>query len=131
MHREENDTGGACGGEVDLRINIYRSQFSGTNFLQHSATDTGTAGELPGNRRETAGKLPTTEQERQIYKFTLENGFITTTQVTELLGVKPRRAREILGKMTDKNWLRKEGASRSTIYVICTEGGFIHFSLTK
>ena len=114
------------GGEVDLRINIYRSQFSGTNFLQYSATDTGAAGGLPENRRKTAGKLTTTEQERQIYKFALENGFITTTQVTELLGVKPRRAREILGKMTDKDWLKKEGASRSTIYVICSEGDLHH-----
>ena len=34
-----------------------------------------------------------------------------------LLGIKQRRAREILGKMVENGYLRKEGASRSTIYV--------------
>lgn len=110
------------GGEVDLRINIYRGQFNGTNSLEHSFAGIEDAGKLPRNRRETAGKLPITEQERQIHKFALENGYITTAQVTELLGVKPRRAREILGKMVDNHWLSKKGASRSTIYVINTEG---------
>lgn len=42
------------GGEVDLRINIYRNQINGTNTLQHSATGTETADKLPVNRRETA-----------------------------------------------------------------------------
>lgn len=110
------------GGEVDLRINIYRGQLNGTNSLEHSFAGIEDAGKLPRNRRETAGKLPITEQERQIHKFALENGYITTAQVTELLGVKPRRAREILGKMVDNHWLSKKGASRSTIYVINTEG---------
>ena len=98
------------GGEVDLRINIYRCQINGTNSLKHSATDT-----------KTAGKLPMTEQEQKIHKFALENGSITTAQVTELLGVKQRRARDILGKMVDNYWLRKEGVSRSTVYVINTD----------
>lgn len=109
------------GGEVDLRINIYRNQINGTNTLQHSAPGTETADKLPGNRRETAGKLPITEQEQQIHKFALENGSISTAQAVELLGVKQRRAREILGKMVDKHWLSKQGASRSTVYVINTE----------
>ena len=109
------------GGEVDLRINIYRGQINGTNSLKHSATDTKTAGKLPENCRKTAGKLPMTEQEQKIHKFALENGSITTAQVTELLGVKQRRARDILGKMVDNHWLRKEGVSRSTVYVINTE----------
>ena len=109
------------GGEVDLRINIYRNQINGTNSLQHSATGTETADKMPGNRRETADKLPITEQEQQIHKFALENGSISTAQAVELLGVKQRRAREILGKMVDNHWLRKEGASRSTVYVINTE----------
>ncbi|GAA6491626.1 hypothetical protein K280104A7_11900 [Candidatus Bariatricus faecipullorum] len=98
------------GGEVDLRINIYRGQIDGTNSIQHSTGGT-----------RTAGKLPITEQGQQIYKYVLGNGSISTAQAVELLGVKQRRAREILGKMVDNCWLRKEGASRSTVYVINTE----------
>ena len=77
---------------------------------------------MPENRRKSAGKLPISDQEQQIYKYVLNNGSITTAQAMELLGVKQRRAREILGKMIESDWLRKEGASRSTIYVINMEG---------
>lgn len=48
-------------------------------------------------------------------------GSITTVQAMELLSVKQRRAREILVKMVEGDWLKKVGASRSTIYVINTE----------
>ncbi len=109
------------GGEVDLRINIYRRQIDGTNSLQHSADSIETAVKLPLNCRETAGKPPITEQEQKIHKYALENGSISTAQAVELLGVKQRRAREILGKMVENCWLRKEGASRSTVYVVNTE----------
>ena len=98
------------GGEVDLRINIYRGQIDGT-------VDPNSAVKPPLNRRETADKLPATEQEQQIYKYVLENTGITTAQAMKLLGIKQRRTREILGKMVESGWLRKEGASRSTIYV--------------
>ena len=108
------------GGEVDLRIHIYRNQWNGVSSLQHHAGGAVTAGKLPENCRKTAGKPPITEQERLIHKFTLENGSITTAQAAALLGVKQRRAREILGNMVDNRWLKKEGASRSTIYVIHT-----------
>ena len=80
-------------------------------------------------------KLPITEQEQRIHKFALENGSISTAQAVELLGVKQRRAREILGKMVDNHWLRKEGAPRSTVYVINTErtlcgtSGIRHFTV--
>lgn len=100
------------GGEVDLRINIYRKHIDDTDFFQHNTRDT-----------ETAGKLPITEQERKIHKYVIENGSISTAQTAKLLGVKQRRAREILGKMVENCWLRKEGASRSTIYVINTGVG--------
>ena len=52
----------------------------------------------------------------------LENGSITTVKAMELLGIKQRRAREILVKMVEDDWLKKVGASRSTAYVIKTEG---------
>ena len=94
------------GGEVDLRINIYRGQVDGIDLSQYS---------VDGSR--TAGKLPESEQEELICKFVIENGFITTMQATELLGIKQRRAREILAKMVGKKWLKKEGASRSTVYI--------------
>ena len=168
------------GGEVDLRINIYRGQ-TGTNAAENSVDaavdeDNKTAGKVPGNCRETADKapanhrqtagkppencrktadklpgncretadkppgncretagkvpakcrqsadrLPTNEQEQRIYKYVLENGSITTVKAMELLGIKQRRAREILVKMIEGDWLKKVGASRSTIYVINTE----------
>ena len=76
---------------------------------------------LPLNRRKTADKVPVNEQEQQIYKYVLENVGITTTQAMELLGIKQRRTREILGKMVESGWLKKEGASRSTVYVRNTE----------
>ena len=105
------------GGEVDLRINIYRGQVDGTGDLN----DPNTAVKPPLNRRETADKVPANEQEQQIYKYVTENIGITTAQAMKLLGIKQRRTREILAKMVDNGWLRKEGASRSTIYVKNTE----------
>ena len=75
----------------------------------------------PLNRRETADKVPANEQEQQIYKYVTENVGITTAQAMKLLGIKQRRTREILVKMVENGWLRKEGASRSTIYVKDTE----------
>ena len=81
-----------------------------------------TAAKLPLNRRQTADKMPVNEQEQQIYKYVSENVGITTAQAMKLLDIKQRRAREILVKMVENGWLRKEGASRSTIYVKNTEG---------
>lgn len=61
------------------------------------------------------------EQEQQIYKYVLENGFITTAETVEILDVKHRRARAILLNMVKDGYLRKEGAARSTIYIKNTE----------
>lgn len=102
------------GGEVDLRINIYRGQ-------DDRAVESDNAVKLPLKRRKTADKLPANEQEQKIYKYVLENTSVTTAQAMKLLGIKQRRTREILGKMVESGWLKKEGASRSTIYVNNTE----------
>lgn len=51
------------------------------------------------------------EQEQQIYKYVLENGFITTAETVEILDVKHRRARAILLNMVKDGYLRKEGAA--------------------
>ena len=79
---------------------------------------------MPENRRRTAGKPPENcargEQEQKIYRYVLENAYITRAQVMTLLDLKQRRAREILFNMIEDGWLRKEGASRSTIYVLNT-----------
>ena len=127
------------GGEVDLRINIYREQIdnaSGDNNTDKvpDSADTvpdsasmmpDSVGKVPDiNQKmpDTIERLPDNEQERKIYQYVLENGFITTSMVAELLEVKQRRARAILQDMVEGNYLRKEGAARSTIYVNNMEG---------
>ena len=121
------------GGEVDLRINIYRGQVATktTNGIDSVDKVPDTADEVPDSANkvpdtadevpDTANKVPDNEQEQQIYKHVLEKGFITTATVIELLEVKQRRARAILLNMVESGWLKKEGAARSTIYVRTTE----------
>ena len=114
------------GGEVDLRINIYRGQVATktTNGIDSVNKVPDTADEVPDTADEvsdSANKVPDNEQEQQIYKHVLEKGFITTATVIELLEVKQRRARAILLNMVESGWLKKEGAARSTIYVRTTE----------
>ena len=70
---------------------------------------------------DSASKMSDNVQEQQIYKYVLENGFITTAKAVEVLGVKHRRARAVLLNMVEGDWLKKEGAARSTIYVRNTE----------
>ena len=122
------------GGEVDLRINIYRGQvtINDLNDLKkvNKVPDTvpkvpdtvpkvpDTVPKVPNN----TDKMPDTEQEQQIYKYVLKNGSINTAETVELLGVKQRRARAVLMNMVEGNYLRKEGAARSTVYVKSTEG---------
>ena len=111
------------GGEVDLRINIYRGQISDTVDLN----DHNSAGKVPDNGSkvpdntvkmpDSSTKMPDSEQEQLIYEYVLENGSITTNKAMELLNVKQRRARIILQSMIEKNWLKKAGAARSTIYL--------------
>lgn len=129
------------GGEVDLRINIYRGQVETkdhNDFINaNKVPDTtgkvpNSAGGVPdtvekvpdsaGKMPDTMAKLPDNEQEQQIFKYVLKNNSITTAKAAELLGVKQRRARAVLMNMVESAYLRKEGAARSTIYVKNTEG---------
>lgn len=71
---------------------------------------------------DTIEGLSDNEQEQQIYKNVLEYGPVTTAKAVELLGVKQRRARAVLLNMVESNYLKKEGAARSTIYVKYMEG---------
>lgn len=130
------------GGEVDLRINIYRGQVDGTvdlNDLNNAIKVPDTIDKMPNKTEivpdnikkmpdsgnevpDTTEKMPDSEQEQQIYKYVLENGSITTAETVEILKVKHRRARAVLLNMVKDGYLRKEGAARSTIYIKNTEG---------
>ena len=112
------------GGEVDLRINIYRGQVDGTVDLNNAIKVPDTIGKMPDSGNEvpdTTEKIPDSEREQQIYKYVLENGSITTAETVEILDVKHRRARAVLLNMVKDGYLRKEGAARSTIYIKNTE----------
>ena len=120
------------GGEVDLRINIYRGQVDGTVDLNNAIKVPDKTEIVPDNMKkmpdsgnevpDTTEKIPDSEREQQIYKYVLENGSITTAETVEILDVKHRRARAVLLNMVKDGYLRKEGAARSTIYVKNTEG---------
>lgn len=118
------------GGEVDLRINLYRDQ-NDLSDLNNSLKVPDNANEMPDTTSkvpdnanempDTTSKVPDNDQESQIYKYVVENGSITTAKAAGLLEVKERRARAILRNMIEENYLTKEGAARSTIYVKNTE----------
>ena len=120
------------GGEVDLRINIYRGQINDNVDRNCDINAPNSAEKVPDNGNkvpdsgmkvpDTGKKMPDSEQERIIYEYVLENGSITTNKVMELLNVKQRRARVILQSMIEKDWLRKTGAARSTVYLKNIEG---------
>ena len=135
------------GGEVDLRINIYRGQVtpndlnSANKALDKTGKVPNTIDKMPDSNNKVPDKaeivpdtmkkipdssdgmpdktekMPDSEQEQQIYKYVSENGPITAAETAELLEVKPRRARAVLLNMVRESYLKKEGAARSTIYV--------------
>ena len=132
------------GGEVDLRINIYRGQVEVDNLNDASKVPDiidgvlDTVGIMPDTTDvvpdtaeivpdtvdtmpDTTDVVPDTEQKQKVYMYVLENGSITTSKVVELLAVKHRRARAVLLNMVEDGYLRKEGVARSTIYVKNTE----------
>ena len=119
------------GGEVDLRINIYRGQDASNDINNaNKVPDTteeqpDTANKVPDTTEkmpDTTEEVPDNEQEQQIYKYVSEKESITTAETVVLLGVKDRRARAILMNMVEGGYLVKEGAARSTIYVKNTKG---------
>ena len=124
---------------MDLRINIYRGQIDAAAdrdnayiALSSASTVPDSIDKVPDSAStvpdsinkvpDSIDKMPDNEQERQIYQHVLEHGFITTVRAAELLKVKQRRARAVLQDMVEGNYLRKEGAARSTIYVNNMEG---------
>ena len=130
------------GEKVDLRINIYRGriELNNANKVPDNTDEMlDTIRKVPDNAKgvpdtikkmpnsvekmpDTIEGLPDNEQKQQIYKNVLEYGPVTTAKAVELLGVKQRRARAVLLNMVESNYLKKEGAARSTIYVKNMEG---------
>lgn len=58
------------------------------------------------------------EQKRKVINYLQTHDKITTSKAEELLGIKQRRAREILKEMTDNEILFKTGVYKSTVYVL-------------
>ena len=57
-------------------------------------------------------------QQNSIIQFAKETGSIKSRQVEELLGVEQRRARRILGELVNMGILERQGAYKSTVYVL-------------
>lgn len=57
-------------------------------------------------------------QQNSIIQFAKETGSIKSRQVEELLGVKQRQARRILGELVNMGILERQGAYKSTVYVL-------------
>lgn len=62
-------------------------------------------------------------QQNSIIQFAKETGSIKSRQVEELLGVKQRRARRILGELVNMGILERQGAYKSTVYVLKIKKG--------
>lgn len=58
------------------------------------------------------------KQQKKILEYIKENGKITSHQAEELLEVKQRRARIVLVEMVNNGLLEKQGAYKTTVYVI-------------
>ena len=57
-------------------------------------------------------------QQKQVLQYVKENKKITSRQAEELLQVKQRRARVILGEMAEAGILKKQGSYKSTVYIM-------------
>ena len=130
------------GGEVDLRINIYRGQvdINDVNAKVPDNTDKmpdsdkrvpDNTDKMPDSDKrvpdntdkmpDSDKRVPDKEQEQRIYEYVLKYESITTAKAAEILGVKHRRARAVLMNLINGAYLKKQGAARSTVYVKNTE----------
>ena len=73
---------------------------------------------VPINNADKLVEDSLSEQQKQILQYVKQNGKITSHQVEELLHVKQRRARTILGEMKQQGLLEKQGAYKTTVYVM-------------
>ena len=83
---------------------------------------TGNAEKPPKKCRKTAEKVPKnvvlSHQEEKIILFVKENLKIDVKSVENLLGVKERRAREILSGLVKKGILDKKGKTKGSYYIL-------------
>ena len=99
--------------------NDYSFDYS-TENKGNDETKTKSADKLPIS----ADKLPINNlsaQKKLIIQFVKEKGAITSRQAEELLKVKQRRARSILGEMVNMGILERQGSYKSTVYVLKSE----------
>lgn len=132
-----NDKKLGCGGLIFIIIIIYGflndiASYAGgfiTIFYMDwnyssKVIESNNADKMPIN----AGKMPIntgktlvnslSAQQNSIIQFAKETGSIKSRQVEELLGVKQRRARRILGELVNMGILERQGAYKSTVYVL-------------
>ena len=99
--------------------NDYSFDYS-TENKGNDETKTKSADKLPIS----ADKVPINNlsaQKKLIIQFVKEKGAITSRQAEELLKVKQRRARSILGEMVNMGILERQGSYKSTVYVLKSE----------
>lgn len=125
-----NDKKLGCGGLIFIIIIIYGflndiASYAGgfiTIFYMDwnyssKVIESNNADKMPIN----ADKTPINSlsaQQNSIIQFAKETGSIKSRQVEELLGVKQRRARRILGELVNMGILERQGAYKSTVYVL-------------
>lgn len=83
--------------------------------------DYGTGGSSNVIETKSADKVPVnnlTAQQSTVLQFTKEKGKITSRQAEDLLKVKQRRARSILGELVNMGILERQGSYKSTVYVL-------------
>ena len=99
--------------------NDYSFDYS-TESGGHNKTETKSADKVPIS----ADKVPINNlsaQKKLIIQFVKEKGTITSRQAEELLKVKQRRARSVLGEMVSMGVLERQGSYKSTVYVLKSE----------
>lgn len=70
-----------------------------------------------GNPTQTS-KVTFSDNELLVIQFVRDNHICTTSDIAELLSVKDRRARYILGNLVKKQILGKTGKARNTMYIV-------------
>lgn len=125
-----NDKKLGCGGLIFIIIIIYGflndiASYAGgfiTIFYMDwnyssKVIESNNADKMPINAGKTLVNSLSAQQ-NSIIQFAKETGSIKSRQVEELLGIKQRRARRILGELVNMGILERQGAYKSTVYVL-------------
>lgn len=95
----------------DFRVNMYRKTTESANYAVNKVNSAQSGNPVQSGTAE----MP--DQEMEIARLVKRNGSCTTSQVAELLAVKDRRARVVLGSLVKKKILKKRGNARNTVYL--------------